>query len=67
MKDIYFVKYSYLDSNQPPLRVHNNGNIEVPQGTVYSENFIDALIKEYYLQVERDVVIDFMIKVGETE
>lgn len=67
MKNIYFVKYSCQDGNQPLRREHYNCNLEVDSDKTEYWEFIVQLVSDERLYDKENVTIDFMIKVGETE
>lgn len=67
MTNIYFVKYSFINDSQHLLRMHNNCNLEIDSSVTEYYEFVNKLAKDEYKQDVKDLVIDFMIKVGEYE
>lgn len=67
MKDIYFVKYSCKDAQQPLSRKHYNCSLEIDNDQTEYWEFTNEIINAERLHSEENVTIDFMIKVGETE
>lgn len=65
MENKYFVTYSWQDEDQPLIRKRNNCQIRLDSNKTDYWDFVDALAKQEYTYDKKDVVIEFMMKVGE--
>ena len=64
----YFIKYSYVDSSQPLLRLHHNDivflDLSIENGVSYFHDSVKLQVGlERYMSVD-NFVIDFMIETG---